>query len=162
MGPGDDGLRMPDSQLQPPACPSLALLAHARSESDAPASPEPAASQCPPFACKWPAGRPPCASRGRHAGRPSSGHWRDHACCLAPFRARLSAAASTRPTTLVRPPGAPFGAAERAILAAAYRHVPEHGFSPRTLALGARDAGYPDISASILPDGAFSLVGGTW
>jgi ubiquinone biosynthesis protein COQ9 len=50
------------------------------------------------------------------------------------------------------------GDAERAILAAAYKHVPAHGFTTRALGLGARDAGYLDISASILPDGAFSLI----
>lgn len=56
------------------------------------------------------------------------------------------------------PPPGPYGAAEEAILAAAYKHVPEHGFSKRALSLGARDAGYLDISASILPNGAFSLI----
>ncbi|QUC18813.1 uncharacterized protein UV8b_03054 [Ustilaginoidea virens] len=50
------------------------------------------------------------------------------------------------------------GPAELAILRAAYRHVPQHGFSRRALNLGARDAGYLDISPSVLPDGAFSLV----
>ena len=55
------------------------------------------------------------------------------------------------------PPGA-FGDAEKAILAAAYKHIPEQGFSQRALGLGARDAGYLDISASILPDGPFSLI----
>ncbi|KJZ72377.1 hypothetical protein HIM_08180 [Hirsutella minnesotensis 3608] len=52
----------------------------------------------------------------------------------------------------------PFGAVENAILAAAYRHVPEHGFSQRALGLGARDAGYLDISPSVLPEGSFSLI----
>ncbi|KAG5983889.1 hypothetical protein E4U55_006874 [Claviceps digitariae] len=37
-------------------------------------------------------------------------------------------------------------AAEDAILSAAYRHVPKHGFSNQSLNLGARDAGYLDIS----------------
>ena len=52
----------------------------------------------------------------------------------------------------------PFGSAETAILSAAYRHVPEHGFSHRSLALGSRDAGYLDISPSVLSDGVFSLI----
>ncbi|KND93322.1 Ubiquinone biosynthesis protein coq9, mitochondrial [Tolypocladium ophioglossoides CBS 100239] len=52
----------------------------------------------------------------------------------------------------------PFGAVEDSILAAAYRHVPEHGFSQRALGLGARDAGFLDISPSVLPDGPFSLI----
>lgn len=57
------------------------------------------------------------------------------------------------------PPSAKlFGAVEDAILSAAYRHVPEHGFSHRSLNLGARDAGYLDISPSALSDGVFSLI----
>lgn len=55
------------------------------------------------------------------------------------------------------PPGA-FGHAEKAILAAAYKHIPEHGFSQRALGLGARDAGYLDISAAVLPEGPFGLI----
>lgn len=47
---------------------------------------------------------------------------------------------------------------EQAILSAAYKHVPSHGFSQRALTLGAEDAGYPTISTSILPDGTFSLI----
>lgn len=55
------------------------------------------------------------------------------------------------------PPGA-FNSAEQAILSAAYAHVPEHGFTQHALSLGARDAGYLDISTNILPDGPFSLI----
>lgn len=55
-------------------------------------------------------------------------------------------------------PATPFSPTERAILTAAYAHVPAHGFSHAALALGARDAGYLDISTNLLPDGAFSLV----
>lgn len=55
------------------------------------------------------------------------------------------------------PPGA-FGDAEKSILAAAYKHVPELGFSQKALGRGARDAGYLDISASVIPDGAFGLI----
>jgi ubiquinone biosynthesis protein COQ9 len=55
------------------------------------------------------------------------------------------------------PPGA-FNAAERTILAAAYAHVPEHGFTNRALSFGARDAGYLDISTNLLPEGPFSLI----
>lgn len=55
------------------------------------------------------------------------------------------------------PPGA-FGAAEQAILSAAYRHVPEHGFTQQALSLGVRDAGYLDISTNLLPEGPFSLI----
>lgn len=56
------------------------------------------------------------------------------------------------------PSPGPFGAVDRSILAAAYKHIPKHGFSQRAIGLGARDAGYPDISSSILPDGQFSLI----
>ncbi|KOS17633.1 Ubiquinone biosynthesis protein coq9 [Escovopsis weberi] len=56
------------------------------------------------------------------------------------------------------PPRAPFGDVEKSILAAAYKHVPDHGFSERALGLGARDAGYLDISPAVFPDGAFSLI----
>ncbi|KAI4864495.1 ubiquinone biosynthesis protein COQ9 [Hypoxylon rubiginosum] len=56
------------------------------------------------------------------------------------------------------PPPGVFGAAEQAILSAAYRHVPEHGFTAHALSLGARDAGYLDISTNLLPEGPFSLI----
>lgn len=56
------------------------------------------------------------------------------------------------------PPSTPFTTAEETILSSAYKHVPEHGFSSRALGLGAKDAGYLDISPSVLPDGAFSLI----
>ncbi|KAI1452969.1 ubiquinone biosynthesis protein COQ9 [Annulohypoxylon moriforme] len=56
------------------------------------------------------------------------------------------------------PPPGVFSAAEQAILSAAYRHVPEHGFTQHALSLGARDAGYLDISTNILPEGPFSLI----
>lgn len=52
----------------------------------------------------------------------------------------------------------PFSPTERAILSAACAHIPEHGFSPSALALGARDAGFLDISTNLLPDGVFSLI----
>ncbi|KAL8641917.1 MAG: hypothetical protein Q9228_001336 [Teloschistes exilis] len=52
----------------------------------------------------------------------------------------------------------PYPAAEDAILAAAITHVPEHGFTAAALTSGARDAGYPDVSANLFPTGPFSLV----
>lgn len=55
-------------------------------------------------------------------------------------------------------PAGPFSPAERAILAAAEAHIPQHGFTTKTLALGARDAGYLDISTNLLADGVFTLV----
>ncbi|KAI1105393.1 ubiquinone biosynthesis protein COQ9 [Jackrogersella minutella] len=56
------------------------------------------------------------------------------------------------------PPPGVFSTAEHAILSAAYRHVPEHGFTAHALSLGARDAGYLDISTNLLPEGPFSLI----
>ncbi len=56
------------------------------------------------------------------------------------------------------PPPGIFTAAEQAILSAAYTHVPDHGFTQHALSLGARDAGYPDISITLLPEGPFSLI----
>ncbi|OHW99333.1 rpsU-divergently transcribed protein [Colletotrichum incanum] len=47
---------------------------------------------------------------------------------------------------------------EQTILSAAYKYVPEHGFSHKALALGAKDTGYLDISTSVLSDGPFSLI----
>ncbi|KAI8627544.1 hypothetical protein F5Y19DRAFT_477418 [Xylariaceae sp. FL1651] len=55
-------------------------------------------------------------------------------------------------------PAGVFNPSEQAILAAAYRHVPEHGFTQQALSLGARDAGYLDISTNLLPEGPFSLI----
>lgn len=60
------------------------------------------------------------------------------------------------------PPPPPFTPAEQTLLRAAYARVPAHGFTPESLALGARDAGLLDISASLLPggpgDAVFALI----
>lgn len=56
------------------------------------------------------------------------------------------------------PPPGPFNATETAILSASLPHVPLHGFTSTSLALGARDAGYLDVSTNLFPKGAFSLV----
>lgn len=55
-------------------------------------------------------------------------------------------------------PAPPFAPAESAILASAYAHVPARGFTIDALKLGARDAGYLDISTNLLPRGVFDLV----
>lgn len=52
----------------------------------------------------------------------------------------------------------PFPAVETAILSAALTHVPTHGFTTSALCHGARDADYRDVSISLFPAGAFSLV----
>ncbi|KAI4279014.1 MAG: hypothetical protein LQ337_000621 [Flavoplaca oasis] len=44
------------------------------------------------------------------------------------------------------------------ILAAAINHVPAHGFTNTALCSGIRDAGYPDVSANLFPEGVFALV----
>ncbi|KAI1345968.1 ubiquinone biosynthesis protein COQ9 [Xylaria sp. FL0043] len=87
---------------------------------------------------------------------------------MAPSRAlrRMTALRGAQPAALRRrfhsydhpAPAGPFNASEQAILAAAYKHVPEHGFTQHALALGARDAGYLDISTNLVPKGPFSLI----
>ena len=52
----------------------------------------------------------------------------------------------------------PFPPTEEKILSAALPHVPAHGFTTAALSLGARDAGYLDISTNLFPTGAFALV----
>lgn len=52
----------------------------------------------------------------------------------------------------------PFSPTETAVLSAGSSHVPEHGFTLNALRLGARDAGYLDISTNLFPTGAFSLI----
>ncbi|OCL02780.1 ubiquinone biosynthesis protein COQ9 [Glonium stellatum] len=53
---------------------------------------------------------------------------------------------------------APFSTSESAILSSAITHVPNYGFTPTALKLGARDAGYLDVSTNLLPRGVFDLV----
>jgi ubiquinone biosynthesis protein COQ9 len=52
----------------------------------------------------------------------------------------------------------PFPPAEAAILSAALHHVPRHGFTATALSLGAKDAGYLDVSVQLFPKGAFDLI----
>ncbi|KAJ5779588.1 hypothetical protein N7457_007308 [Penicillium paradoxum] len=47
---------------------------------------------------------------------------------------------------------------QTAILTAALTHVPTHGFSGTALALGARDAGFLDVSVQLLPRAEFDLI----
>jgi ubiquinone biosynthesis protein COQ9 len=44
------------------------------------------------------------------------------------------------------------------ILSAALNHVPKHGFTMEAMTLGARDAGFLDVSVQLLPRGEFDLV----
>ncbi|KAI0864661.1 ubiquinone biosynthesis protein COQ9 [Xylaria cubensis] len=89
---------------------------------------------------------------------------------MAPSRAltRLTLLRRTQQTAALRRPyhsydhpAAPagiFNAHEQAILSAAYKHVPEHGFTAQSLSLGARDAGYLDVSTNLFSEGPFSLI----
>jgi len=52
----------------------------------------------------------------------------------------------------------PFPPAESAILSAAISHVPHCGFTADALKLGARDAGYLDVSTNLLPRGVYDLI----
>lgn len=47
---------------------------------------------------------------------------------------------------------------QTAILTSALAHVPTHGFSATALTLGARDAGFLDVSVQLLPRGEFDLI----
>ncbi|KAL8674497.1 MAG: hypothetical protein Q9168_001089 [Polycauliona sp. 1 TL-2023] len=47
---------------------------------------------------------------------------------------------------------------EDAILAAAINHLPAHGFTTTALSRGIQDAGYPDVSANLFPQGVFALA----
>ncbi|KAL9100055.1 MAG: hypothetical protein Q9163_004531, partial [Psora crenata] len=55
-------------------------------------------------------------------------------------------------------PTPPFNPTESAILSAGLSHVPAHGFTARSLNLGAQDAGYLSVSTNLFPSGAFALV----
>lgn len=56
------------------------------------------------------------------------------------------------------PEPAPFPPSQETILSAALKRVPEHGFSEKALTLGARDAGYLDVSIQLFSRGVFDLV----
>ncbi len=56
------------------------------------------------------------------------------------------------------PPPGLFSSTETAILSASLPHVPLHGFTNTSLTLGAKDAGYLDVSTNLFPKGAFSLI----
>ncbi|KFY83920.1 hypothetical protein V500_09769 [Pseudogymnoascus sp. VKM F-4518 (FW-2643)] len=56
------------------------------------------------------------------------------------------------------PPPGPFNEIETSILSSSLPHIPTHGFTPTSLHLGAKDAGYLDASTNLFPAGAFSLV----
>jgi ubiquinone biosynthesis protein COQ9 len=51
-----------------------------------------------------------------------------------------------------------YAPAETKILSKALKRVPAHGFTERSLHLGAQDAGFLSISTNLLPRGVFELV----
>jgi ubiquinone biosynthesis protein COQ9 len=53
---------------------------------------------------------------------------------------------------------APFSASESAILSSAITYIPQYGFTSTALKLGARDAGYLDVSTNLFPHGVFDLI----
>jgi ubiquinone biosynthesis protein COQ9 len=81
--------------------------------------------------------------------------------------ARTALRATTSTSTCITPrpyhsdsyPNPPtYAPAESQILSAALSRVPAHGFTERSLQLGAQDAGYLSISTNLLPRGVFELV----
>ncbi|OBT64139.1 hypothetical protein VE03_06216 [Pseudogymnoascus sp. 23342-1-I1] len=83
------------------------------------------------------------------------------------LRPRTTPSLTSLPTTTTNhtyhshnhpPPPGPFNAIETSILSSSLPHIPTHGFTPTSLHLGAKDAGYLDASTNLFPSGAFSLV----
>jgi len=83
-------------------------------------------------------------------------------CVLPKYRGTLPRPVSLRRSCLYHSKEyhepVPFSPAESAILSSAYGHVPAYGFSSTALMLGARQAGYLDVSTQLLPRGVFDLV----
>ncbi|KIW89414.1 rpsU-divergently transcribed protein [Cladophialophora bantiana CBS 173.52] len=52
----------------------------------------------------------------------------------------------------------PFPETQDRILSAAISRVPQHGFTEMALALGAKDAGYLDVTIQLFPRGVFDLI----
>ncbi|OQD74603.1 hypothetical protein PENDEC_c010G04440 [Penicillium decumbens] len=57
-----------------------------------------------------------------------------------------------------RLPDHEYNNSQTAILSAALHHIPEHGFSSEALTLGARDAGFLDVSVQLFPRAEFDLI----
>lgn len=51
-----------------------------------------------------------------------------------------------------------FTATESQILSSALQQVPKHGFTEQALEIGAREAGYLDVTTNLFPRGAFDLI----
>ncbi|KAJ5136160.1 hypothetical protein N7448_004714 [Penicillium atrosanguineum] len=57
-----------------------------------------------------------------------------------------------------RLPDHTYNNSQTAILTASLPHIPTHGFSAESLALGARDAGFLDVSVQLFPRAEFDLI----
>lgn len=60
--------------------------------------------------------------------------------------------------SLHHPDPLPFSETQEQILSAAVARVPTHGFTDDALSLGAKDAGYLDVTVQLFPRGAFDLI----
>ena len=56
------------------------------------------------------------------------------------------------------PESPPFPPVQTAILSAALSRVPEYGFSSHAISLGAKDAGYLEVSVQLFPQGVYDLI----
>ncbi|KAJ9603609.1 Ubiquinone biosynthesis protein coq9, mitochondrial [Cladophialophora chaetospira] len=78
---------------------------------------------------------------------------------------RLRLAGANAPLQLKRsyfsvhhPDAPPFAETQDRVLSAAIDRVSEYGFTQRALALGAKDAGYLDVTVQLFPRGVFDLI----
>ena len=60
--------------------------------------------------------------------------------------------------SLHHPDPSPFSETQDRILSAAIAHVPKYGFTDEALSLGAKDAGYLDVTVQLFPRHAFDLI----
>ncbi|GLB04865.1 ubiquinone biosynthesis protein coq9, mitochondrial [Aspergillus tubingensis] len=75
-------------------------------------------------------------------------------------RLRTTTTPNIRPYNSIHHPSPPheYSNSQTTILSSALRHVPTHGFTRDALTLGARDAGFLDVSVQLLPRGEFDLI----
>lgn len=77
---------------------------------------------------------------------------------LQPQRSLLTLRRNYHSTLHARLPDHEYTNSQTVILTAALSHVPAHGFTAKALTLGARDAGFLDVSVQLLPRGEFDLI----
>lgn len=77
---------------------------------------------------------------------------------LQPQRNPLTLRRSYHSTLHPRLPDHEYTNSQTVILTAALSHVQAHGFTAKALTLGARDAGFLDVSVQLLPRGEFDLI----